>query len=183
MKGLKDRLQTRAGLVAFAVSAVIFGVMSVAVPHTKSTHVLIPIVKRFVAAGRPVGSGDIEWVSEATLRPVSPSALKGYAKVPLFSGSVISPQELGPFSRGTVLVAVSPASPVDAGVAVVGGEVEVLVSNTHGLAWQSGPLPVVSRTLGGGSPASVNVVMTMNEALSFERVMNRGTIELVGLPS
>ncbi len=183
MNALRNRLQRRAGFIAFAAGAVVFGVMSLVKPHSNARPVLVPVVERFVAAGSRVPSKAIRWVNENRLREVTAKKLRGYAKVALFPGEVMSPELLGSYTPGTVLVAVVPSNPVDVRVASLGENVEVLVSNRQGVKWQSGPLEVVSRTTGGGTVASVNLAMSMRSAMAFEAAASHGTVELVGLPS
>lgn len=182
---IKDFLRGHAGLVAFCASAMAFGGLSVLKPGepARGTPIMVPIVKNFVAAGSPVHSGDIRWVPESHLHPVKALNLKGYAKVPLFPGEILSPQNLGTLSKRSVLVAVAPTNGIDARVARVGSYVDVLVATAHGVSWQSGPLPVVSRSLGAGATASIDVSMEMRQAVVFEQWKSRGTVELVGMTS
>lgn len=169
--------------MAFAASALAFATLTLVKPHGHETTVLVPVMRRFVAAGSRVTPSDIEWVPEARLHQVPTSHLLGFAKTPLFPGVIVAPSDIGAFPRTTVLVAVQPTDATDARVARVGSYVDVLVSTDHGLKWQSGPLPVVSRSLGDGSAASVDVAMRLNQALAYENTKNQGTIELVGLSS
>lgn len=183
MNELKNRLQRRAGFIAFAAAAAVFGVMSLVKPHSNARPILVPVVQRFVASGTQVPSKAIQWINENRLKAITPKKLRGYAKVALFPGQIMSPQLLESYSPGIVLVAVVPSNPVDVRVASVGENVEVLVSNRQGVKWQSGPLEVVSRTTGGGAVASVNLAMSMKVARAFEAVASHGSVELVGLPS
>ncbi len=185
MNSFKQQLQNRAGIAAFAASAVVFGLLSILKPgrQAQPSHILVPIVKKFVASGSHVSPGDIRWVRESRLRPIPAKDLSGYAKVPLFPGEILSPQNLGQWSQRTVLVAVAPTNAVDSGVARVGNYVDVMVTGAKGVAWQSGPLPVVGRSLGGGLRPSVDVAMGMKQALTFEQIQSKGRVELVGMTS
>jgi hypothetical protein len=140
-------------------------------------------MKRFVAAGSRVRESDIEWVPEDQLHAVSVNHLMGFAKIPLFPGSIVAPADVGQFSQATVLVAVQPTDATDARVAIPGNYVDVLVATNHAIKWQSGPLPVVSRNLGDGTQASVDVAMRLHQALTYEQAENQGSVELVGLSS
>ncbi|PSR21270.1 MAG: hypothetical protein C7B45_11655 [Sulfobacillus acidophilus] len=183
IKSWKERLQAHAGLVAFAMSALVFAILTLAKPHVSKTTVLVPVMKRFVAQGSRVRTSDIEWVSESQLHTVPMSHLTGFAKIPLFPGTIVAPADVGQFSAETVLVAVQPSNAVDARTAVPGGYVDVLVAANHFIKWQSGPLPVVSRSLADGSQASVEVAMRLRQALAYEQAENQGSVELVGFSS
>lgn len=181
MSALRDQLQRRAGLAAFGVGALVFGALSVAKPGTAAAPAMVPVLKRFVAAGSPVSTRDIRWVSDTKMRPAPRQKLSGYARVPLFPGEILSPVQLGKQSRQAVLVAVAPTSGVDARVARVGGSVDVLVTGAKGVLWQSGPLAVVGRSLGAGTVPSVTLAMTYAQAVGYERVEPGATIEMLGV--
>ncbi len=183
MKGLRERLQRRAGLVALAISAVVFGVLSLAHSKTAAISIFVPVVKTFVAKGGPIRAQDIRWIPEQRLHRVSLRQLRGFANTDLFPGELISPQDVGHYAQDVVLVAVAPTSAVDEAVAKTGSEVDILLKTGQQVKWQSGPVPVVSKSSGVGLPASIDVAMPIHEALGFEALRGRGTIELVGLTS
>ena len=183
IKGLRDRLQRRAGLTALLVGALVFGLLSLAHSKTTAVSVLVPVVKTFVASGSRIESRDIRWISEEKLHRVLPSQLRGFAKTPLFPGEVISPQDVGSFSQNEVLVAIAPTNSEDAAVAIPGSSVDIFLDSGQRVDWQSGPLPVVSRSSGAGIPASIDVAMPLHEALGFEALRHSDTVELVGLTS
>lgn len=184
MSSLKDRLRSRAGVAAFAASAAVFGALSVIKPNTATkTHFLVPIISHFVAAGTKMSSNDIRWVAPGALRQVAENRLMGYAKVPLFPGDIVSPEEIGTLAKSTVIVAVAPSNGIDSRVAATGSFVDIWVSGNHGIEWQSGPLPVVSASLSAGFSPSINVAMSLSQALAFEQVKARGAVELVGVSS
>lgn len=181
MQDWKERLQKRAGIVAFAASAVVFAGLSLAKPRPAASNTAVPIVTRFVARGSRIHSGDVRWIAESTIRPVPRPQLRGYARVALYAGQVLSPQEVAPRSTHQLVVAVQPTNPVDARATALGEPVMIIVSGRQTIIWRSPPLTVISRSVTQGESASVNVVMSWAELLQFERDQDRGSISLVGL--
>ncbi|MCL5116386.1 MAG: hypothetical protein M1272_04485 [Firmicutes bacterium] len=181
MKGLKDRLSEHAAVVAFGASALVFGVLSV----MKARHpvALVPVVREFVPQGSRIEPKEIRWIASSAVMSAPAGQFKGYAKVPLFPGEILSPVEVGRFSSKTVIVAISPTYSIDANVAVPGSAVDVLVMGSRGVVWESGPLPVVSTSVGSSAPASVNVTMPLAKALTYERLRTGGQVELMGMTS
>jgi len=182
MSSLKERMKEHAGVAAFAVSAAVFGFLSLT--HAKAQGaVMVPIMSHFIAPGSRVKESDIHWVSSTTVHSVNVSRLLGYARVPLYVGEVLSPQEIGGLPNKTVVVAVTPTNGSDVNVAATGDMVDILVLGPKGVRWQSGALLVEGTTDYTGSGASINVTMSLAEAMVFERVKALGTVELVGMTS
>lgn len=175
--GLKERLEERAGTVAFAVAAVVFLSLSLSA-HKSPKPVMVPIVRQNLPPGARITRKDIRFVQSTAMRPVNPSALLGYSRTALFSGEILSPTAVGSAPSSHVVVAVTPADGADVKVASVGNPVDILVVGSQGqLIWQSGPAEVAGVTNG----VSARVMLTLTQALTFERMSHQGRVELVGL--
>lgn len=173
-------IKNHVGMVAFLLSAATFAALEVGSRHSPPTPTRVPVVATLVPAGARIASQDIRWVNETSLQTVRADALTGYARVTLFPGAVLSPVDIAHESEGVAVVAVTPTNASDVAVVPVSDYVNVLVYTTRGLAWRSGPVLVVARD--GGS-ASIDVAMTMSQALRFEAMKSRGTVAIIGMSS
>ncbi|MDA8195115.1 MAG: hypothetical protein M0Z53_14150 [Thermaerobacter sp.] len=177
------RRPPKAGALSLLVSGVVFCSLSL-YQHAQALRV-VPVLTQYLAPGIPVTARDIRWEPVSQVEAVS-VALGQYARMALVPGEILAPAMLSPRPGHGVIVAVSPASSGDLGVARAGGRVNVLVMGSKGLLWQSGGVPVVnapSSSLLGSGGGSVEVVLTMPQALAFDRVKAKGTVSLVGVTS
>ncbi len=181
---ITERLKARAGVVAFLVSAVTFGALSMAHsrPGVASTApVMVPLMTHFVAAGQAISRRDWRWVRESQLKAVKEEQLVGVARVPLEPGQVLSPTVLGGVRRPRVMVVVAPTDGADVRIARIGSSIDVLVRSAGSTTWQSGPIPVVAVSAQVGTNPSVNVLMSLNQAMQYEALSRRGTVEILGM--
>ncbi len=174
---LKERLEERAGMLAFAVAAVVFLSLSLSA-HRPPKPMMVPVVRQNLPPGARITRQDIRFVRSTAMRPVNTSALLGYSRTALFTGEILSPTAVGRAPSSNVVVAVTPTDGADANVATVGNPVDILVVGSQGqLIWQSGPAEVAGVTNGVG----VRVMLTLTRALTFERISHQGRVELVGI--
>ena len=181
MKRIKALIAKHIGFLSFFVSALVFLGVTWLKPHQPAT--LVPIINRFVAPGSRLQLHDVHWVPASAVKPAPFAQLHGYAKAPLYPGEIVSPAMLGNMSAKTVIVAVTPTNASDTTVALPGALVEVLVLTPKALLWHSDALPVVRGNSGNGGGASVDVTMPIAEAVHYEHLKAKGSVELVGLTS
>lgn len=175
--GLKKRLEQRAGMVAFGAAAVVFLSLNLTARRSPKP-VMVPILRQNLPQGARITRQDIRLVPSTAMRPVNTSVLLGYTRTSLFSGEILSPTAVGPAPSSGVVVAVTPADGADVKVASIGYPLDILIVGPKGqLLWQSGPAEVTGVTNG----ASVRVMLTLSQALTFERLKHDGSVELVGI--
>lgn len=182
VSGLKERVKPRAGILAFALSAVLFAIMSFLKPNQSpaAMPVLVPVVSRFVDAGTRVEPGDIHWTPESQMKPISAAKLRGYATFPLFPGEILSPSDVGNLPSHSAVVSVTPGSAADRNV--LGSRyVDVLVMGDGHLIWQSGTVPVMSSNSTPGLGASLAVAMSYSQAMAFEQNKQMGRVDVIGV--
>ena len=171
----------KSGALSLLAAGLTFSALSLWQARPKTGE--IPVMVRFVAAGVKVSAQDVRFEAVNQLTPATVD-LGHYAAVPLAPGEVLSPPMLTTIPAQGVTVAIAPTSTADLAVAKTGGWVNVLVIGPHGLLWQSGPVEVVHDAhpgiLGTSGGGSVDVRLTMSQALRFDLVKQAGAVALVG---
>lgn len=183
---ITERIKARPGAVAFVASAVVFGALSMvhaSKAASSAPRAMVPLMTHFVAAGQAIARQDWRWVPESTLTAVKGQQVTGVARVPLEPGQVLSPAVLGGVRESLVTVSVAPTAAADARVARIGSSVDVLVGSPGSVAWQSGPVPVVAVSAQVGAEPSVSVLMSFTQAMQYEGLSRRGTVEILGMDS
>lgn len=178
---LKRIQVSKAAAIAMAAAGLVYFVLSI-LPWLKPLP-LMPVAKSSYAAGSFVSLSDMAWVpwhggGVGSLRA-------GYLAVTVSKGQALSPAMFTakpPAVRG-VLVDIPVSSPLTQ----AGKRVEVFIISPSGKLWQSGPLQVFKAPSGGGiigtGGSPLIVVMTLAQAVQYEKASLHGTVSVVGMQS
>ncbi|MCY0881106.1 MAG: hypothetical protein OWS74_03845 [Firmicutes bacterium] len=176
---------SKVGAVSMGVTAAVYLAVSWGQKAPVATRV--PVLVHYVPAGGMVKEKDYHWVAVGQLTAVKVG--QGYARSALWPGEILTSAALSaqPPAKG-VIVSVVPHSSAQDAVAQAGHWVDILVIQSGGKPWQSGPVMVVAgpdhgSNLLGTAGSGFSIRCSLAQAVAFEQAKAQGIVDVVGLSS